>query len=225
MFFFSGDVIKNVYFLLCFVAPCVYTKVLENLELKENLSFLNIGSGTGYLSSMAGLILGANGINHNIEIHKELITYAMDRVKEVVKSSVYFDEFDFCIPKIVHGDCMNLKLTNDAILYDRIYVGACVNQEQEQFITNFLKIGGILVMPSNDSVILLMLFLNTQLFFLYYFFSLKLVKIRKIDENCVSKHSIMNVSFASLITTQIEISHPDVPFSMRKLFFFNKFKQ
>lgn len=138
---------------LFYEAPCVYTKVLENLELKENLSFLNIGSGTGYLSSMVGLILGANGVNHNIEIHKDLITYAMDGVKEVVKSSTYFDEFDFCVPKIVHGDCMNLKVTQESIMYDRIYVGACVSQEQEQFIINFLKIGGILVMPSNDSVI------------------------------------------------------------------------
>lgn len=140
-------------FVIFNLAPCVYTKVLENLELRENLLFLNIGSGTGYLSSMVGLILGANGVNHNIEIHKDLITYAMDGVKEVVKSSTYFDEFDFCVPKIVHGDCMNLKQTPDCIMYDRIYVGACVSQEQEQFITKFLKIGGILVMPSNDSVI------------------------------------------------------------------------
>lgn len=33
----------------------------------------------------------------------------------------------------------------------------------------------------------------------------------------------MNVSFASLITTQIEKSHPNVPFSMRKFIFYKKF--
>jgi protein-L-isoaspartate(D-aspartate) O-methyltransferase len=134
-------------------APCIYTRVMEALELRPNQSFLNIGSGTGYLSAMVGLILGSNGVNHNIELHQELIEYARERLHELVKSSVHFDDFDFCMPRFVHGNFLNLDIQHeDTILYDRIYVGAGVSDEHEDFIKSLLKINGIVVMPLNDCV-------------------------------------------------------------------------
>lgn len=86
-------------------APCIYTEVMEGLCLENGLSFLNLGSGTGYLSTLVGLMLGSNGINHGIEIHEDVVQYAYQKLDEFKKKkqSGAIDEFDFCEPKFVTG--------------------------------------------------------------------------------------------------------------------------
>lgn len=84
-------------------APCIYTEVMEGLCLTPGLSFLNLGSGTGYLSTLAGLVLGSNGINHGIELYEDVVQYAYKRLEEFKKQSGAIDEFDFCEPKFAVG--------------------------------------------------------------------------------------------------------------------------
>lgn len=48
-----------------FVSP-----VVSSLDLQPGMSFLNVGSGTGYLSTVAGCLLGGTGINHGRPRHQ-----------------------------------------------------------------------------------------------------------------------------------------------------------
>lgn len=156
-------------------APCIYSEVMESLKLEPGLSFLNLGSGTGYLSTMAGLILGPYGINHGIELHDDGVQYAFDRLEEFKLKSEMFDEFEFCEPKFVAGNC--LQLNSGVRLYDRVYCGAACPAEHENYMRNLISVGGILVMPLND----------------------QLLQIRRISETSWETKNVLPVSFASLV--------------------------
>uniref|UniRef100_A0AAR5QA21 Protein-L-isoaspartate O-methyltransferase domain-containing protein 1 n=3 Tax=Dendroctonus ponderosae TaxID=77166 RepID=A0AAR5QA21_DENPD len=132
-------------------SPGIYAEVMEALEFEPGLSFLNMGSGTGYFSTVVGLILGTNGINHGIEIHADVIDYANERLEDFKKLSGAIDEFDFCEPKFIQGNCLTVT-DACAPLYDRIYCGAACPEEFQQYMQNRLKLGGILVLPLNDQL-------------------------------------------------------------------------
>ena len=114
------------------------------------ISFLNIGSGTGYLSTMAGFLIGPYGINHGIEIYPENVDYAYDKLTEFRDTSPWYDPMEFCEPLFVVGN--GLLLSPGNILYDRIYCGAACPPEHAQLMKNMLKVGGILVMPHDNQV-------------------------------------------------------------------------
>ncbi|CAL8280377.1 unnamed protein product [Lota lota] len=131
-------------------APCIYSEVMEALRLQPGLSFLNLGSGTGYLSTMVGLIIGPFGVNHGIELHKDVVEYARKKLEDFIKNSDSFDKFEFCEPVFVVGNC--LEISTDSHQYDRIYCGAGVQKDHENYMKILLKIGGVLVMPIEDQL-------------------------------------------------------------------------
>uniref|UniRef100_A0A8C6VC07 Protein-L-isoaspartate (D-aspartate) O-methyltransferase domain containing 2 n=1 Tax=Naja naja TaxID=35670 RepID=A0A8C6VC07_NAJNA len=156
-------------------APCIYSEVMEALDLQPGLSFLNLGSGTGYLSSMVGLILGPFGINHGIEFHADVIEYAKQKLEFFIRTSDSFDKFEFCEPSFVSGNC--LEISPECPQYDRVYCGAGVQKEHEDYMKNLLKVGGILVMPLEE----------------------KLTKITRTGPSAWETKKILAVSFAPLI--------------------------
>lgn len=131
-------------------APCIYSEVMEALKLQPGLSFLNLGSGTGYLSTMVGLIIGPFGVNHGVELHKDVVEYAREKLDDFIKNGDSFDKFEFCEPVFVVGNC--LEISTDSHQYDRIYCGAGVQKDHENYMKVLLKIGGTLVMPIEDQL-------------------------------------------------------------------------
>ncbi|XP_033826164.1 protein-L-isoaspartate O-methyltransferase domain-containing protein 2 isoform X1 [Periophthalmus magnuspinnatus] len=156
-------------------APCIYSEVMEALDLHPGLSFLNLGSGTGYLSTMVGLILGPFGVNHGIELHADVMEYAYQKLERFIKTCDSFDRFEFCEPSFVVGNCLDIPPHSRQ--YDRVYCGAGVQKEHEDYMKNLLKLGGVLVMPLEE----------------------KLTKITRTGTNSWETKKIISVSFAPLV--------------------------
>ncbi|OWA52046.1 Protein-L-isoaspartate O-methyltransferase domain-containing protein 1 [Hypsibius exemplaris] len=180
--------------LLHISAPCIYAEVLEGLQLGPGMSFLNIGSGTGYLNTMAGLLIGSSGSNHGVELHESNVKYAFERLQEFLQNGLALRYFDFAPPVFLVANGLSLG-TAFHHRYDRIYVGAaCDDIDHVKDVIKFLKIGGQLVVPHNDS----------------------LVRFVRMGQSEVSRTTLMQCSFASLVLP-VGDSHPEAAFAPRKL--------
>lgn len=83
--------------------------------------------------------------------------------------------FEFCEPAFVVGNC--LEIASDSHQYDRIYCGAGVQKDHENYMKILLKVGGILVMPIED----------------------QLTQILRTGQNTWESKNILAVSFAPLV--------------------------
>ena len=157
-------------------APCIYSEVMESLKLKPGLSFLNLGSGTGYLSTLVGLMLGPFGISHGVELHQDVVDYANEKLEQFKVNSPAIDKYEFCDPVFSVGNCLLLDATTMR-QYDRVYCGASCPPEHENYMKNLIKVNGILVIPLND----------------------QLMQIVRTSQTTWEVKNVLPVSFASLV--------------------------
>ncbi|KAG8037320.1 hypothetical protein G9C98_005530 [Cotesia typhae] len=104
----------------------------------------------------------------------DCMEYAYKKLEEFKQKSLALDEFDFCEPVFIQGNCLKLECTRK---YDRVYCGAACPESHEAFIKQFVKIGGILVMPYKDH----------------------LLRIERVDTNSWKHKVMLPVLFAPLI--------------------------
>jgi protein-L-isoaspartate O-methyltransferase len=138
-------------------APHMYHTVLEALDLKPGNSFLNVGSGSGYLSCLAAFITGESSV-HGIELAEGLCEYAEERVqlwhakltaaenhggfsRKVAVESISFER----------GNCFDIHTASTLKnKYDRIYIGAGCPEDRKDFFLSLLADDGVLVVPINE---------------------------------------------------------------------------
>jgi len=149
-------------------APHIYGSAVEALELVPNssLSFLNIGSGTGYVSCVAAHILGRNSLNYGVELHDDVINHAILSISKwrsntvEKKDDVTTLRFADGTPDIqlIKGNGLNiLEDKGESIAgFDRIYIGAAVEKDDLARLTKLLSPGGILVGPVDDELVKVM---------------------------------------------------------------------
>lgn len=92
------------------------SKILTISPLLPGMSFLNVGSGTGYFSTLAGYIIKKDGINNGIELHNDLVKFANERISAFLDNGP-LDSKEICTPVIISGNAC--RLDSDQIKYDR----------------------------------------------------------------------------------------------------------
>lgn len=145
-------------------APHLYVGALEALDLRAGMSFLNIGSGTGYLSTIASLLLGpasAGSVNHGVEVKSHLVAYSHRRFADWLHTSQR-ERSSVTAPILAVGNCFSLN--SESRQYDRIYCGAALpahvdssgelrtSHELYWTIISLLKPGGTMAIPVGDEV-------------------------------------------------------------------------
>ena len=138
----------------------MYVTILEALDLQDGQSFLNIGSGSGYLSCLASCLLGECGLSHGIEIKESLVEHSRNACKtwftDILKRR---NNGERDLPAVseegvsfAHGSCFDIdvKASCSTCRYDRIYIGAGCPRRHLEFFLSLLADEGVMVAPVNE---------------------------------------------------------------------------
>lgn len=170
-------------------APHMYGAALEALDLQENssMSFLNVGSGTGYMNCIVAVILGPYSTNYGVEIHQDVLDHCEGAIARW--KAMYHDKLPHF--QLVHGNALNISMNEGEALvgFDRIYVGASISRNNLSALTSLLKPGGILVGPVGDELV-------------------KVIRKRQStpgvgNSNDFSQNALSGVRFSALLTTPV----------------------
>ncbi len=125
--------------------PLVVAFMLELLQAQSGDKVLDIGAGSGWVTALLAYLVGEKGRVVAIERIFELARMATNNVSK-------FNFIEKGIVKIVYGDGSKGYISESP--FDKIICGADAKIIPESW-KNQLKVGGRLITPSGDSIIVL----------------------------------------------------------------------
>uniref|UniRef100_A0A5S6QTF1 Protein-L-isoaspartate O-methyltransferase n=1 Tax=Trichuris muris TaxID=70415 RepID=A0A5S6QTF1_TRIMR len=128
-------------------SPLIYANVLKQLELQPGDRFLNIGSGSGYFSCIAGILVADYGANVGLEIQPQLVEYSKRCVREALLSSNALSLLNFVPPKFYCGNLLDVERIFCGKYFNKIYCGFELSSQAISLLSKFLSPNGILVAP------------------------------------------------------------------------------
>jgi protein-L-isoaspartate(D-aspartate) O-methyltransferase len=123
--------------------PLTVAFMLELLNPKEGQKILDVGSGSGWTTSLLSYIVGDKGK-----------VIAVERIKELLETGKKnTDKFGFVERGIAefYGAKEGLGFPEKAP-YDRIFVSASSSEIPQEFLSQ-LKIGGIMIIPIRNDIV------------------------------------------------------------------------
>uniref|UniRef100_A0A094ZP91 Protein-L-isoaspartate O-methyltransferase domain-containing protein 1 n=1 Tax=Schistosoma haematobium TaxID=6185 RepID=A0A094ZP91_SCHHA len=184
-------------------APSIYIVALKNLDIQPGNCFLNVGSGTGYLSTVIGLLLGYNGVNHGIEVNDFNVNFSREHLVTFLSECDAPFERSFCPPVFLHGNILDLVVPS---VQQPIMVERLNNfQQPSEMIQNNLDthLDNSVINPediwtsegnqNHSSDATMEVEGNDHGF----------MKIKRIEENKITASELMSVSFATLLPSRI----------------------
>jgi len=122
--------------------PYTVAFMLELLEPQEGENILDVGSGSGWTTALLANIVGDQGNVKGVEIISELVEFGNENIKKYNFPGATIEQ-----AKVNYG-------LSEYAPYDKILVSATGDEIPEELIKQ-LKVGGKMVIPINDEIILL----------------------------------------------------------------------